>query len=310
MHLVSDDMVREQIEVSLEAARQLIPELSDQGLNLETVDAFCQVLITERRESILETIREELSSELSIAYFGAIVAGILSLVILDKSASPVLPPDWISLDCRPDPNLVVGHMLANVTNYTLAITHLVEVGLESPARTNLRNLLELSWLFLVILAKREKMIAYTKGADNETERRLYFKYFAPKKLRRGLIEIETNSGLPDDVIKALSDTRSGLYDMYSRTVHSAYSDLVIGALGFSFEDEDRLNFGLFGIADKASYPTLYHLNGALFYFLSMFRRLLEAHGLKPPFTLMWQKALALHESFTFVIRNRSKKEGF
>ena len=71
-------------------------------------------------------------------------------------------------------------MLVNISNYTLGVTSLVEAGLESPARIVLRNLLELSWLILVVFSKRAKMIAYVQGKDDQEEYDLYRKHFTPK----------------------------------------------------------------------------------------------------------------------------------
>lgn len=307
MTLIINDAVRKNIEISLELA-QFLPELNNQNLKLETIDAFCQVLIIENQENIQKIIAKELSEEVSVAHFGAMTCGFLSITILD---TPILPLDWASTNCVPNPNLVIGHMLVHVANSILAIIHLIDAGLESSARIQLRNLLELTWLILVILSKREKMMLYTQGTDDESERKLYFQHFSPKKLRDQMIQIEEDSGFSSNVMKKLSDLRSSLYSMYSKSVHNAYTDTVIGALGFSFKEDDKLNFGLFGIADKASYPTLYHLNDALFYFFSMFRRVLEeVHGLEPPYSLQWQKTLALYESFSFVAMNRSKRDDF
>ena len=305
MKLIFDQNIRNQIENSLKLVSALIPELGQQNMNLERIDAICQVLITDSRLTVANAIHEHIGNELSLAYFGVIITGIMSITLEEN---PVLPEDWISPGGTPNPNFIISKMLVSATNYALAVIHLVEAGLEAPARANLRTFLELSWLIMVTSARREKLIIYAQEVDDKAERKLYHKHFAASKLRRGLLEIEKITGIAEIASLALSDLRTELYGFYFKAIHNAFSDATIGAFAFSFED-DRLFSSLFGKADKASYPTLYHLNDANFYFLNTFGRILSAiHGFQPPYSVEWQKVLAMQESFNHVVTHPSRRE--
>ncbi len=159
MLLISNPVVREQIETSLDKVARLIPELSQQDISLEQVDAFCQILIAENRKSAIDEVSAKLDYELSIAYYDALSVGLMSLAVEEK-ISPVIEPDWIDTNSTPEPNLIFSKMLVNIANSVLGVVHLVEHGLEAQARTNLRMLLELSWLTLIIIAKRDKMTSH------------------------------------------------------------------------------------------------------------------------------------------------------
>ncbi len=106
------------------------------------------------------------------------------------------------------------------------------------------------------------MILFARDLSDDAERESYYKHFSPKKLQQALAEIETNAGFPESPRKTLSDIRSKMYNMYSKTVHNSYVSLIfIGAMRYSFEDEPLLSSNLFGRANKASYPTLHHMTG-------------------------------------------------
>ena len=304
MKLIFDQSIREQIESSLMLARELIPELAQQNMDLEGVDAFCEVLITESRFTIMDTVRKYASSELSIAYFGVLTTGMLSLTL---ELHPVFVKDWIG-SSKPDPNLIISKMIVSMTNYALSIVQLVEAGLEASARSILRSFLELSWLIIVVSAKREKLLTYSQDYDDEMERKIYRDHFSAKKLGVEIVGIEKNLRIEEDIIPVLSNLRSSLYSYYSKSIHNAYGNAVIGAMAFSFE-KDLLHSNLFGKADRASYPTLYHMNDAIFYFLNMFRRILEqVHGLTHPYPIQWQRTLALQETFNQIASHSSRHE--
>jgi hypothetical protein len=305
MNLIFDEIVRENIEISLKAVPLFIPALAQQSLTIEGIDAFCQILIADNCQDVINDTRQYLSHEISIAYYGALIIGMLSLIVDEE---PILSPSWINADCIPNPNFVLSKMFVNISNCVLGVITLVEVGLDSPARAALRKLLELSWLTLVIFAKQEKIIAYIQGQEEE-EHEIYRKHFSPKKLRQELINVEILTGLAEVAQRAVSEIREELYGSYSQAVHNRYSELIGATMSFSLEREGILVSSLFGQANKASYPTIYHMNDALFYFLAMIRRILEqVHNLKPPYSIKWQEALAMQESFAYVVLNRVKKQ--
>ena len=80
MQLINDIHVRDQIGVCLQYTSYLIPELKGSGFGLDGVDAFCQVFISDNQSKILQEIRKQLSSELSIGYFGALTVGLMCII--------------------------------------------------------------------------------------------------------------------------------------------------------------------------------------------------------------------------------------
>lgn len=302
--LISDESVREQIAHCLALIDGLLPDLADHTMSLEKLDKFCQALIADNRDSATSNIRKEMGGELSIAYLGTLLIGLTSIVV-EHDKPRLLSKSLIHPTGIPDPNFVFAKMLVKLANYVLAVIYLVEAGLESQARTTLRVFLELSWLTILVVADPEKMTVYAQETDEETEKKLYYKHFTASKLLRGLADIESQLGFPKDVQQALSNIRSELYSMYSKTVHHSYAELMIGSMSYSFEKEPMLRSTLFGRASKASFPTLYHLNDAFFLLFAMlFKVFRQVHGLMPPYSGGWQDIYALHGCFEFTAENR------
>jgi hypothetical protein len=238
MSLILDKAVRNQIGASLLAVRQTVEELKGQTLDLPGIDVLTEELINKNHQTALDADRSFLEPETSIAYYGVLALGIMSITA--EHDTPILPLDWINPDERPNPNLVVAHLVNSMTNYALAVLRLVEAGLESPARSLLRNFLELSWLVLVVTADQGKMVTYSGVDSDEQEYDAYSKHFAAQKVRRQLTEIEQNLGLPPDATEALSSRRSKLYGFYSKNIHHGYSSGVLGSYAFPVESSGLL----------------------------------------------------------------------
>jgi hypothetical protein len=166
MCLIRDTDVRNGIDRSLQAIRLSVDTLSGQGFNLPAVDACASELMAKHAPRTAKRARSILEPELSIAYFGTLTLGMTSVVA--EHDTPVLPANWIAADGRPDPNFVFAKMLTSLANSALGIVHLIERGIEEPARVVLRSFLELSWITCLALARRDIMIAYCK-ANNDAE---------------------------------------------------------------------------------------------------------------------------------------------
>jgi hypothetical protein len=306
MQIISNPKIRDQIDACLVYTSNLVPELQQSKLGIENIDAFCQIFISENRSQITEEIRNRLDGELSIGYFAVLSTGLMSF-FLQFEGLRLIDPTWINSNQVPDPNLVLGMMLGNITNYSLGIIGLIELGLEVQARTCLRSMLELTWLTLITVNDKEKMRVYTKDEDDSESRKSYHKHFSSKKLWESLSTIEINLGFPKNAQEQLFQMRREFYSMYSGNIHHSYADLIHGAMSFSFDKADHLQPNLFGKADKASYPTLHHMNDAIFVFLGLLVQTLEKqHGLSSPYPENLQKIISLRECFNFLVMNREK----
>ncbi|WP_136512924.1 hypothetical protein [Geomonas edaphica] len=234
--------------------------------NLDVLDRFfsdCQ------RETFIES-RSELSELLSIGYVCGILFGFLALAV-EHDKVEMLPADWLGAS-NPNPNFVLSSSLIVISNYSISILKLVESGLNTPARSLIRVLLEHCWLLLSILSDRELFRLYCQGRASEEARELWYKHFKPKKLNSHLNAIERRIWFDNNNLMA--QTRETLYNHYSRSVHIDYLTNVLGGFALSSETE-YFNTALFGQLSKSSKIVLKDSSTVLIYTYSTIFGILE-----------------------------------
>lgn len=264
--------------------RKTLPKLEKNELgiaypSIHMFDYFAEFVVSRNQDSF-EEINKHLSKELNIAYLDIIAIGSLAMSILQENEGFYLfPRNWISNNNIPDPNVILQNLLVQIANHSLAITELVQNGLDNPARALIRINCELSWITLVITFDKDKMAASTTKKDDENwEKQIWHKYFKLNKLVDSLTEIERKLGLPDDVLESLKKSRLETYKFYSEDIHSSFGASMIGALGADFTS-DNMQFGLFGVASLQSKATLNNLNLTLYYFIKFFLSILKDNTL-------------------------------
>lgn len=193
--------------------------------HLKDLDTIIVFLKNHSKET--ETaVRAFLKDELSIANMGISCIGLLSLSV-GPSDSPdeLFPRDWLT-PSQVNPNLVLSHMLNHLANYGLSVQILIEKGLDAQARSQLRLLIELSWLILSLTYKKDLWSSYVAAGD-ENESKFWSKNLKSYQLNKILNDIEKNAGLDEDTLIILQSTRKETYATYSNVVHHNQTKILI-----------------------------------------------------------------------------------
>lgn len=302
---IFDRVVREKILQCLNTIDNSSDELNGHTININKLDEFCEKLIADNRTSATNKIQEEMGEEISIAYFGALLVGLMAVVV-EHDEQSVLPKNWANSTGIPDPNLVMARLLIKLSNSALGVIYLIEAGLESQARAILRVFLELSWLTILVATDQEKMKAYTE-ANDLTERKIHHEHFTAKKLLQHITEICAQLGYSLRLQEVLFNICNNLYSHYSRTIHNSFAEtMIVGSMSSSFDNDTRFQSNLFGQASRGSFPTIYHLNDAFFLLLAMLLKILkQIHRLNHPYSEGWRDILVLHRCFESTIMTRN-----
>ncbi|MCV6609217.1 MAG: hypothetical protein OIF55_00440 [Amphritea sp.] len=297
MQAIENDAYRNIARSVLEKLNKIYIPITGSSLDMEGLREIID-FVEDHSRNTEKIVKNNMKDALSISSIGLVSIGLLSLSLHPKdNPSELFPDDWLS-PSGVNPNLVLSHMLNHLTNYGLAVQVLIEKGLDAQARSQLRLLIELSWLILALVYDRELWIGYVT-TDEESESKFWSKNLKSYQLNRLLNDIEQGVGMDDELLETMRSCRKESYAMYSNVVHHSYTSVMLGAMAFS-EESDYVTFGVFGEADNASKSTLNHLNYVLWYFSVCFFVIMEkVHGLNPktPQRDFWFEAFALHNCF-------------
>lgn len=234
-------------------------------------------LIFERKKDSYKDVRKYLNEEISLAYLGIKTLSILSLNIQrneDKCQS--IPQGWI--DCW-----LIGNMIIQLTNYSLAALNLVEAGLESSAKSIVRSIYEISFLIIALLIDKERMNLYIQSLDRKEEVKLWRSHFAFKHLNNALTELEKELGFPEELRKDIENKRLSTYQYYSQSIHNSFISSIWGSYSVEPSNTDTLNCNLFGKHSLTVKEVIDDLNFATFYFISAITVVLKNyHNFKLP----------------------------
>jgi len=265
----------------------------ERKLRLSDLDDIAKFLRGHSKETE-KAVKSLLRDELSISSMGISCIGLLSLSIdPSENADELFPHDWL-FPSKVNPNFVLSHMLNHLANYGLAVQVLIEKGLDAQARSQLRLLIELSWLILALVYDQELWANYV-ATDEKNEGKFWSKNLKSYQLNKKLSEIEDNIGMDEELLKILQSTRKESYAAYSNVVHHSYTSVMLGSMAFS-ESDGNIIFGVFGEVNNASKATVNQLNYVLWYFsLSFFSILEKVHRVSPktPKKDFWLEAFAL-----------------
>ncbi|MGE4339343.1 MAG: hypothetical protein AB7E55_25730 [Pigmentiphaga sp.] len=294
MQKIENKKYRKLAQETLSELNKIYKNKTGKTFHLKDLDGIIVFLQSHSKETEA-AVRDFLKDELSIANMGISCIGLLSLSVNpNEHPDELFPRDWLT-PSQVNPNLVLSHMLSHLANYGLSVQYLIEKGLDAQARTQLRLLIELSWLILSLIYKKDLWSSYvTAGEENESK--FWSKNLKSYQLNKILNDLEKNAGLDEDTLIILQSTRKESYATYSNVVHHSFTSVMLGSIAFS-ESDENLNFGLFGEVNSASKATINQLNFVLWYFIISFFSIMEkVHGFHPktPNKDFWLEAFSLN----------------
>jgi len=182
------------------------------------------------RKEAVQSSSTHFERELSLCYLHILTFSMMSLGIdLKKRKTLPIDPNWLGRNgTAPNPNFILQSMLVQVVNYSLAIIHLVEDGLDNPARCVLRALNELASQCIVLLSDRDQLATYASAHTADEAKSVWYKLLAKKgKLKKSLSKLELQLGIPEQIVPDLKVVREQIDLEYSQAVHHSYSSTLV-----------------------------------------------------------------------------------
>lgn len=137
---------------------------------LSQVDELCKLIGGCASEAVVFSDRKH-SKKLETAYLAILATGCLGMALVDGGRKRPWPKGWIRRADRPNANLWLGTMVLSLSRYALSAIHLCRLGQDFSARLVIRNVIELSWLIIIL-------------ADDQTKLRLHALARSEKKMIR------------------------------------------------------------------------------------------------------------------------------
>jgi hypothetical protein len=298
LYKIDSDNYRKIIEATLEDVNETLGGIIEKNVLISDVDDILQIINKQLIEN--EQLSQSIFSELrTITGLGMASIGLLALTVGPdpiKNESRLFPRDWLGSNERPNPDLVISHLLCNLSNYALSVDTLINKGLDTQARSQLRIFLELSWMTLNIISDKELFSGFV-CSDEIEEKRFWAKNLKSFQLNSRLSDLEKLFELEPQLQSNISQLRKDNYSFYSSIVHHSYSATMLGALSFHANLETS-SFNVFGEVGSNSSSTLGVLNDAIWYFLLMFYAILsKKHKISPvnPNVDFWVESFSLYK---------------
>jgi len=298
LYKIDNEKHREIIEGTLEDVNKTLGDIVEKNILISDVDNILQAINEQLVEN--EQFSNSIFSELrTITGLGVTSIGLLALTVGPdpiKNESKLFPRDWLGSNERPNPDLVISHLLCNLSNYALSVDTLIQKGLDTQARSQLRIFLELSWMTLNIISDKELFSGFV-CSDEIEEKRFWAKNLKSFQLNSRLSDLEKLFGLEPQLQSSISQLRKDNYSFYSNIVHHSYSSTMLGALSFH-ANSDTSSFNVFGKVGSNSSSTLVVLNDAIWYFLLMFYAILcKKHKISPlnPNVDFWVESFSIYK---------------
>ena len=250
---------------------RLLTELTDEASGKQKITIYdIDVLlehIAQKYTNAIGVMANEAKNELSIAYFGSLVIALTALKVADTQNPRPIDAKWLFPEKSVDPNLVLEGLLVNIANQCLSTINLATSGFAWSARIILRSTLELTWLTLVLVNQREKMLRYCEGVEDEKERDLFHKYFSGGKLMKELSKIEESLFFAEDISKLLSNARSETYTLFTKHVHNSFTATILGTRAPSITQPKEFEYALFSVPSTSARGVVSSLNHQVLFYL-------------------------------------------
>lgn len=209
----------------------------------------------------------------------------------NRGDARLYPRDWIEPQATCNPDVVMGCVLCQVSNYGYSVVHLVDRGLDTPARAVLRSAADLCYMLALLAHDRQTLQSYVLD-KSVTEKERWYNLFSNRKLTSRFKEIDRVIGLPSEWTKFMEEFRVLNNGFFSEATHHSPSAILVGSLPHNPET-GRVELGLLGGPNRFSQATVSHLLTVMNYGLTMFLDSLKAFN--PQFELphFWSPGVEL-----------------
>jgi hypothetical protein len=245
--------------------------LEEKALQLSTDEAVLNLLEYGREvQGDAEKLAlDTLAIELALCRALIACGGWFALALYsNKEDKRLLPHDWLELGSEGNPDVIMGCVLCQFTNYGHSVVELVMKGLDTPARALVRSTADLSYMLAVIAADRETFQAYVLDKES-SPKELWYKLFSNRKISKRMAQIDAKFGLPKEWTDYMRLFREENSEFFSEAVHHSPTAIFVGAQP-TIPGTDRVELAVLGGAPSASRSTLRYLATSLNYGLTMF----------------------------------------
>ncbi len=277
--MIFNKKIRKQLLRSFSRVRKRVPGKVSEDARLENLDMLLNIL-KERQKEARKAITKEFDELISIAYIGVLIFGYLGFALtLDDESQNIFPKNWLRQDGKPDPNDIIGLTFGTISHESHGVLKLVESGLEGPARSLMRILVEHCCLVLVLCSDKEKLLLYHRAQSPEDARNIWNKHLRPKTISADLKLIEKKLSIHEEV----DELRQDLYTFYTQFAHNSFMASCFGSVLTPLEDHNMFHSATYGYASATSVVPLMDLCTILIYtYTSFFRIMQEIHHFKIP----------------------------
>lgn len=261
--------------------------------------------ISQKSSTATNLMIEKATNELSIGYFGSLIISLTALKLADKLSPQPIDSNWLFPEnVKANPNLVLESLLVNVANQSFSIMNLATLGYAWPARIIFRSTLELTWLTLILVSEREKMLLYCKNASDKEERALFSKHFSGSKLQQSLTGIEQKLQFAEDQKLMYSNFRSEAYTLFTKHVHNSFAATILGTRAPSIDNPQNFEYALFNTPSIPSINIISSLNQqVLFYLIGTLLPILKIYHSFDAVS-KWDELVTLRECFVQLYVNQ------
>jgi hypothetical protein len=277
--MMLNKQIRKELLQSLSTVRKRAPGKVSENARLKNLDSLLETL-RERQKEARKTITKEFDELISIAYIGMLIFGYLEFALTaGDDSEKIFPKNWLSEDSMPEPNGIIGLSFGTISHESHGILQLVESGLEGPARSLMRILVEHCCLTLVLCSDKEKLLLYHSAQGTEDARDIWNKHLRPKTINAALKLIEKKLSIHEEI----HEMRQGLYAMYTQFAHINVIASSFGSMLTSLEDHNILRCAMYGYPSATSVVPLMDLCTILIYtYTTFFRIIREIHHFEIP----------------------------
>ncbi len=231
-----------------------------QKITIHDIDVLLEH-ISQRSSNATNLMFEKAKNELSVGYLGSLVVSLTALKLADTQNPRPIDPNWLfPKNIETNPNLVLESLLVNVANQSFSIMNLATLGYAWPARILLRSTIELTWLSIVLVSERGKMLLYCQNLTDKEERSLFSKHFSGSKLQQALTKIEENLQFTEDQKILYSNARSEAHTLSTKHVHNSFVATILGTRAPSLDNPNNFEYALFNTPSTPAISVVSSLN--------------------------------------------------
>ncbi|MEM9469481.1 MAG: hypothetical protein AAF988_04900 [Pseudomonadota bacterium] len=256
---------REKLKTMIRFINSRLPPDSKK-LSIKSFDGIETFLKMNAKENI-ENNTKQLEQEISFAKLGIYCVGMMALsVSQNNSEENVLKLEWLAHPNGLDPNAIFQTQVIEIANYAVSILRLVQEGLDSPARSLVRVMTELTQQTLVTLSSKEEMLLYIAPSTSKEANETWIKQFGRGRLSKKLSLLEERLGFDDEIIKLMHSERQDYFELFSQSVHNSFITALVGSHTFPYDDEES-HIALYGGTTNSVGTPLGQLNFNLWHFI-------------------------------------------